>query len=240
MGLFERMKRSAKAKANATIDKMRDPEKELELAITELDDMRKKAIEELVAYKATAKKMEQDLEREEKRAEEWEKRAKAAVVAGDDELAKKALRERQNSLEEIAKIKRDRDEAASYAIQLNKSRKTAESKLRMLKLRKGTLATQLQAARSGSSLGVDSELFDKFAEAEDRIGDEAIEAEVQAALDGELTSKDGLSADEFDRKLLEAGGDPTAAGTGKADSTAPNDPLAALKAKMAAQKKPAK
>jgi phage shock protein A len=228
MGLFSRMKRSAKSKANAAIDKMTDPEKQLDMAILELDETHKKAIAELLSYKATAKQLEQDLARETQRAEEWEKRAMAAVKAGDEELAKKALRERQSSLGEVAKIKRDRDEAASYAIQLNKSRKVAETKLRMLKLRKGTLATQLKAARSGSSspLGVDDELFDKLAEAEQRIDEEAIEAEVFAAMEGE-----DLSGAEFDRKLAAAGADPALLAPAGAD-----DPLEALKAKMAAEK----
>ncbi len=230
MGIFSRLKRSAKAKANAAIDKMSDPEKELDMAIMELEEIRKSAIQELIAYKATAKQMEQELEREEKRAEDWEKRAMAAVKSGDDELAKKALTERNNSLAEIAKIKRDRDEAASYAIQLNRSRKTADTKLRMLKLRKGTMATQIKAARSGSPLGVDNELFDKFAEAEERIDEEAIEAEVFAAMEGEeLPGR--ISGSEFDRKLLEAGGDATAGALAGEE-----DPLEALKAKMAAEK----
>lgn len=227
MGLFDRMKRSAKSKANAAIDKARDPEKELEQAILELDETHKAALKELLSYKASAKKMEQDLEREEKRSEEWERRAMAAVKAGDDELAKKALQERQSSLAEVKKIKHDRDEAASYAIQLNRSRKTAEQKLRMLKLRKGTLATKLRAAETGSVLGVNNELFDKFAAAENAIDDEAIEAEVQAAMDGE-----DFDAADFDRQLRLSGGDPGAAAA-DADGS---DPLEALKAKMAAEK----
>ncbi len=225
MGLFDRMKRTVKSKANAAIDSARDPEKELELAIVELEETRKSALQELLTYKATAKKMEQDLEREEKRAAEWEKRAMAAVQAGDDELAKKALREQKDSHAEIVKIKRDRDEAASYAIQLNRSRKKAESKLRMLKLRKGTLANKLRAAKTGSALGVDNELFEKFEDAENAIDEEAIEAEVHAAMTGE-----DFDVADFDRQLKEAGGDP---GVVSAEG---EDPLEALKAKMAQQK----
>lgn len=232
MGLFSRMKRTVKAKANAAVDKMTDPEKQLDMAILELEETHKKAIAELLSYKATAKQLEQDLARETQRAQDWEKRAMAAVKAGDDELARKALRERQDSLAQIAKIKRDRDEAASYAIQLNNSRKTAETKLRMLKLRKGTMATQLKAARSGSSspLGVDTDLFDKFEEAEQRIDEEAIEAEVFAAMQGEE-----LDSADFDRKLVAAGADPAALAA-PAGAPGAEDPLEALKAKMAADK----
>lgn len=224
MGIFSRMKQSIKSKANSAVDKLSDPEKDLDMAIMELEEMRKKALEELVTYKATAKRLEQDIESEQKRADEWEKRAMAAVKAGDDELAKKALRERQSSLAEVAKIKRDRDEAAGYAIQLNRSRKTAETKLQMLKLRKGTIATQMKAAKTGSALGVDNELFDKLDEAEQRIDEDAIEAEVFAAMQGEE-----YAGADFDAKLLAAGGNPAVAADGQ-------DPLEQLKAKMAADK----
>jgi len=62
MGWFSRMKKGVKSKANAAIDKMVDPEKELDKAIMELEEQRKQAIEELISYKATAKQMEQDIE----------------------------------------------------------------------------------------------------------------------------------------------------------------------------------
>ena len=227
MGIFSRMKDAVKSKANAAVDKARDPAKELDLAIQELQDLRKKALQELVAYKTTAKQMEQDIERQEKKAAEWEQRAMAAVKAGDDELARSALREHKACRAEVVRIKRDRDEAAGYAAQLNKSRKEADTKLRMLELRRGTLATQLKAAKQGSALGFDNQLFDKLDEAEARIDQQSIEAEVAVSLDEEL-GQGGMSAAEFDRKLLAAGGDPA-----QVDA---DDPLAALKARMAADK----
>ena len=224
MGIFKRMKDGISSKANAALDRAIDPEKELDMAVLELEEGRKKAMEELVSYKATAKQMEQELEKYRERAASFEKRAMAAVKNGNDELAKEALRERNRCQAELVKIAHDRDEAASYAIQLNTSRKEFEVKLKLLKMRKGTLATQIAAARSGGALlGTDSALFDKFQQAEDRIEEESIAAEVNAALEGE-----DLAASGFDARLLAAGADPTSSGSDAA--------LADLKVKMAAQK----
>jgi len=232
MGLFSRMKNGISSRANAALDKAIDPEKELDMAILELEDGRKKALEELIAYKTSAKQMLQDIEKQKTRATEWEKRAMIAVKAGDDEEAKKALREKKACLVEAAKIQRDHDEAASYAIQLNKSRKTFETKLKVLKMRKGTLATQLAAARSasGDAFGLDTDVWDKFQRAEERIDAEAIETEVDAALRGE----DAAAAD-FDAKLLAAAGD-AALLPGGAEPSAADAQLAALKAKVAADR----
>jgi phage shock protein A len=219
MGIFKRMKDGLSSRANAAIDKATDPEKEVEIAIMELEEGRKKALQELIAYKATSKQMEQDIAKYEEKAAGWEKKAMVAVKAGDDEMAKAALKEKKNCLVELEKIKRDHAEAAGHAVALNKSRKEFEVKLQILKLKKGTLATQLAAARSasGNAFGHDDQVWEKFERAEARIDEEAIETEVDAAMRGE----EALLATEIDRKALAAG-----------QAQAPDDALEELKAKM--------
>ena len=86
MGIFGRMKRAVKSKANAAVDKMIDPAKELDMAILELEEQQKQAIKDLLSYKASAKAMEKDMEVLEQKAKLWEQRAMAAVKKGDDEL----------------------------------------------------------------------------------------------------------------------------------------------------------
>ena len=227
MGIFSRIKGGISSKANAAIDKAIDPAKELDMAILELEDGRKKAIAELISYKTTAKQLDADMEKHRGKAAEWEKRAMLAIKAGDDEAAKLALREKRAAEAEATKIERDKHEAASYAIQLNKSRKEFETKLQMLKMRKGTLATQIAVARSagGDAFGHDSSVWDRFAAAEERIDAEAIATEVDAAMRGE---EEEVKAG-FDAKLA------AVAGVASLEA-APDDALAKLKDKMAEQK----
>lgn len=229
MGFFSKLSRAIKSKANSAIDSAISPEKEVDMMIEELEDQRKVAISELITYKATAKQMDQDIAKYEAKSVEWERRAVVAVKAGDDEMAKTALREKKMCDTEVEKITRDKMEAASYAIELNKSRKQFDTKLKMLKMKKNTLATQLAVARSGSTnaFGHDDDVWERFERAEDAIESEAIAAEVDAAMEGEE-----LYESEFDAKLLAAGGDLDEVGTASAE-----DPLLALKAKMAEQKK---
>jgi phage shock protein A len=229
MGFFGRLKQGISSKANAALDKAIDPAKELEMAILELEEGRKKALAELVSYKATAKQLDRDVEKHKAKAGEWEKRAVLAVKAGDDEAARTALREKKTCETEIAKIERDKHEAQSYAIQLNKSRKEFETKLQLLKMRKGTLATQLASARSagGDAFGNDASVWDKLKEAEDRIDAEVIESEVDAAMRGEEADAAALDA-----KILAA----SRKDGQLALPDGPDDALAQLKAKMAADK----
>jgi phage shock protein A len=231
MGIFSKIKNGISSKANAAVDKAINPEKELEMAIMELEEGRKKALAELLAYKATAKTLDRDMEKHRAKAAEWERRAMLAVRAGDDEAARTALREKKAAEAEAAKIERDKHEAAGYAIQLNKSRKEFETKLQMLKLRKGTLATQLASARSagGDAFGNDSSVWDRFKAAEDRIDQEAIESEVDAAMRGE-----DAEAAMLDAKIAKAS---AAAGLPPGvDPAAPDDALSKLKEKMTAEK----
>jgi phage shock protein A len=224
MGIFGRMKRAVKSKANAAVDRMIDPAKELDMAILELEEQQKQAIKDLLSYKASAKAMEKDMEVLEQKAKLWEQRAMAAVKKGDDELARQCLKERKQALTDLAKVKADRDEAAGYAIELNRSRKRVDTQLQVLKLKKGTMATQIAAARSGTgnAFGFSNEVFERMDKAEERIDSEAIQAEVDAAMEGEESGSD------LEAKLLAAGVDPA---SGSAD-----DELARLKAKVDADR----
>jgi phage shock protein A len=220
MGIFSRIKNGISNKANAAIDKAIDPAKELDMAIIELEDGRKKALAELVTYKVTAKQLDADAEKHKAKAVEWERRAMLAIKVGDDEAAKLALREKKTAETEAAKIEHDKHEAASYAIQLNK--------IQLLKMRKGTLATQIAAARApgGDAFGNDSSVWDRFAAAEDRIDSEAIATEVDAAMRGE----EAEAANAFDTKLAAIAGPSGLLPSGD------DDALAKLKDKMAEQK----
>ncbi len=57
MGIFSKIKGGISGKANAALDKAIDPEKELDMAILELEEGRKKAMAELLSYKTTAKQL---------------------------------------------------------------------------------------------------------------------------------------------------------------------------------------
>lgn len=195
MGIFSRFKKGVQSKANGAIDALSDPEKELELAIQELEEGQKKALQELVEYKKTVKLFDRDLEKAQKEQAEWEKRAMDAVRAGDDELAKKALTEKKRAETKSEQILKDKREAQTYAVQLNRSRKKFETKLRMLKLRKGTLSSQLRVAKGDNALELSPELAAQMERAEDEIAMEEAESEV-----GELLGE--TKGGEFESKVV--------------------------------------
>src|SRR5688500_9032291 len=106
MGIFSKIKGGISSKANAALDKAIDPEKELDMAIMELEEGRKKALQELLSYKATAKTLDMEIEKQRTKAGEWEKRAMMALRAGDEGAAREALKQKKACEHEATKIER--------------------------------------------------------------------------------------------------------------------------------------
>jgi len=212
------MKRAISAKANAALDNQ-DPAKALDQMIREMEESILAAKKELLGFKATEKRLNKDIEALDAKIADWENRARLSVQNGDDELAKEALREKQRCESDRAGLVRDKNEAASYAVEINKGRKQVETKLQILKLKRGTMAQQLAAARSGEAGFGGDDVWQRMQEAEDRIDAQVAESEVSQML--------GLD-DAESRVALEAL-------EKQAKKDAQDDALAALKAKMAAK-----
>ena len=228
MGIFKKMRGAMSSKANAALDRAIDPAKEIDIIILDMETQYKSAMKDLLRYKADAKLMEGTAAEQKTRAEAWEKRAMIAIKQGDDASAKECLQRKRQCELEFRKIKQDQGEAATYAAELNNSRKKLDAKLRMLKLKKGTLASQIAAARSGGTdvFGQSDELFDKLEEAERQIDADIFEQEAAAELDNEGEANMALEA-----ALLKAAGSDLGVLPGE------EDPLAELKAKMDSETK---
>jgi len=157
-----------------------------------------------------------------------------AVRKGDDALARECLREKKSCDAELERLRRDRNEANGYAAELNRSRKQVETRLQLLKLKKGTMATQIAAARSGTgnAFGLSEKPFERMDRAEQKIDGDAVAAEAMAEMDtgGVGAASSAVSEEAFNAALLAAGGDPGAEAGG-------DDALAQLKTKMEADRR---
>ena len=223
MGIFSKIKKGVSSKANAALDKAIDPAKELEMAIMELEEGRKKALAELVTYKATAKNMERDLEKHRAKVAEWERRAMLAVRAGDDSLARQALIRKQEHenisaqfqqqwIAQKAAVDKLKDALRLLANKIEE----AKRKKNILIARKKRAEAQRQIANTMQGLG-DTSAFETFDRMAEKITMLEAEAEAGAELAGEI------SGDTLESKFLalESGGHGTE-----------DDALAELKAKM--------
>lgn len=107
MGIFDRMSRLIRANVNDVLDRAEDPEKMIDQILRDMDSNMRIARTQVAAMIAQEKELEADLQETKQLAAEWASKAKRAVDAGKDDLAREALRR-----------KRDQDEnAAVYAKQ---------------------------------------------------------------------------------------------------------------------------
>lgn len=167
--------------------------------VRDMEDSAREARSEVARCMAEEKRLKRRLETLEEEAKGWEDKAAAAVRAGDDALAKEALRRKGDSEAERAETARSLQEQSVYVDQLAAGLKALEARVKDVKLRQGTLRERARAAKRGTGVGaVKSAAFDDFERMSSKI--DAVEAE--AGLADELEGRTAASA-EADRKLKE-------------------------------------
>jgi phage shock protein A len=157
-----------------------DPAKEVALLIAKVEAGMKSCTQELIQYKANEKQLEIRQRDLAARIEDWEKKAMDAVRAGDDELAKKALKEKAWAESEHRNVRAEREEQARIAGDMLRSRRRLVQQLETLKARQGTIAQQIAQGRGESPFDVSKTQFEKFEQAENRVEDQAALIEVDA------------------------------------------------------------
>src|SRR3954453_8729573 len=108
MGILDRISQLTRANVNDLLDRAEDPEKMLNQILRDMETNIREAREQVAAMIAQEKEIEIDLSKSQRLSAEWGEKAKRAVDAGKDDLAREALRR-----------KRDNDETATvYGSQL--------------------------------------------------------------------------------------------------------------------------
>ena len=136
--------------------------------------------------------------------------------AGDDALAKEALRRKAEKEAERGETQKSLQEQGVYADQLAQALKALEARLKDIKLRQGTLRAKARANKKGAPLSAKTSAFDDF----DRMAGKIDTVEAEAGLDEELGGRSAESV-VAERKLNELA----------AQSTV-DDALAELKKKL--------
>lgn len=155
MGIFSRFNRVLKSNINNLMDKAEDPAKLINQTVVEMEAELKNARRELVQTLGTAKRLDKKRAEYEEEVGRWEDKAVLALKAGDEELAREALRMKarsQKQAEETARQAAGQDRAAR---QMQDTLEEIERKIEDLKARKGTLAARVRQAREvpGEEIG---------------------------------------------------------------------------------------
>ncbi len=208
MGLLGRISRVFKAKINNALDKAEDPEKLLSQVIIDMNQQLIESKKSVASAIADEKKLERQMRNNQAQARDWEEKARLAVKAGKDDLAKEALvrmqeyNESYKQYKEQWEIQHESVEKLKAALrQLQRKIEEAQRKKNLLIARAKRAKAQKKMQETISSLDDTSafEVFDKMSEKVDRL-----EAENEAIR--ELSSADNEPDDLESRfAALESG-----------------------------------
>ena len=224
MGIFSRLGSLIKSNINDLISRAEDPEKMLNQVLLDMQSSLVEAKKQVAVAIADEKRLQKQLETEQEKSKEWERKAMVAVRANDDTLAREALTRKQEH-DNIGGQYQQQWTAQKAAVDklkdalrlLNNKIEEAKRKKNILVARKKRAEAQKTIASTMSGL-TDTSAFDTFDRMSAKIDQLEAEAEAGSELAGEMTG------DSLDSKFaqLEAAGH-TAGG---------DNALLELKAKM--------
>lgn len=229
MSIFKRIGDLVRSNVNDALDKAEDPRKVLEQTILDMEADHKKAKQKLLESMTLTKQTEKQAEAARKTAAEWEAKAMAALKAGNEDLARSALAEKQKTDALAGEAESGVAAQRQSTEDLKNQIKMLEDKIGEAKRKKDELIARLNAAdlqkkqaaiRSGTAPGTsavgDTSSFDTFNRMVEKIENTEAEAEARHEL---LQDK----APEVDAELKKI-----------TQAQSADDALAALKAKMSA------
>ncbi len=183
MGIFDRFSKVISSNMNALLDKAEDPQKSVALLIEEMREQIRRGRQEVVSAVAAEKRLRAKVEEIDGQIDKWQRRAELAVKAGDESLAREALLFKKRLVEERDRAEALRAEQRAQAMQLKDDLERADTKLKELDAKKGTIVARYKQARAGGgaeALGADGDgptPFDELRRVEEKMGRTEAEAE---------------------------------------------------------------
>jgi len=152
MSLFERLSRVTRANLSDIVSKAEDPEKILELAVIDMQEDLVQLRQAVAGAIATQKRTEQQYNKNQTEANNWQQRAQLALTKGDENLAREALTRKKSNAETAAQLKAQLDTQVSQVDTLKRNLIALESKISEAKTKKDVLKARTAAAKANEPL----------------------------------------------------------------------------------------
>lgn len=201
MGVFQRLSDLLKSNVNDLIDRAEDPEKMVKQIIIDMQKELSKSTQAYGKAKASERLAEKQYQNAQKISADWEAKAKNALAAGDQELAKKALAKKVKADEDVANYKEmyetisNQTEAIGDQVEVLKAKlEEAKSRQAMLIARSQMADTQKNLAKSMGGMDASSSI-EKFSRMEEKI----VRKEAEADAFAEIAGVDDDTVDSFEK-----------------------------------------
>jgi phage shock protein A len=199
MGILGRLSTLVKSNVNDLIDSMQDPAKEIDQLVRDMEDSVREARDEVAQCLAEEKRMGKRVDDLAEEVKSWEGHAMRAVQAGDDALAKEALRRKAEKEADRIEAEKALSDQRAYSVQLGAGLKALQARVQDVKLRQGTLREKARASKRGESpISSKTSAFENF----DRMSGKIENLEAEVGLNDELSGESAASV-AAERKLRE-------------------------------------
>ncbi|MBD0361217.1 MAG: PspA/IM30 family protein [Coleofasciculus sp. C3-bin4] len=152
MGLFDRLSRVVRANLNDMVSKAEDPEKILEQAIIDMQEDLVQLRQAVAGAIATQKRTEQQYNKNQTEANNWQQRAQLALTKGDENLAREALTRKKANADTAGQLKSQLDQQVAQVDTLKRNLIALESKISEAKTKKDMLKSRAAAAKANEQL----------------------------------------------------------------------------------------
>ena len=207
MGIFSRFTDIINSNINSILDKAEDPEKMVRLIIQEMEETLVEVRTQSAKLIADKKELNRKVDRLAGEAGDWESKAEIALEKGREDLARAALKEKQNAEEACATVESDLEVIDHNLAKLSDDIALLQQKLADAKARQKALIVRGRTAQSrmGVKRQIDDvnidEAMSRFDRYERRIDD--LEGEVEAYDLGQKSLSDEISELQNDEKVDE-------------------------------------
>jgi len=152
MGLFDRLSRVVRANLNDMVSKAEDPEKILDQAIIDMQEDLVQLRQAVAKAIATQKRTEQQYNKNQTEANNWQQRAQLALQKGDENLAREALVRKKSNAEVAGTLKAQLEQQTTQVDTLKRNLIALESKISEAKTKKDMLKARVSAAKANEQL----------------------------------------------------------------------------------------
>lgn len=199
MAIFQRISDLFKSNVNDLIDRAENPEKMVKQIIIDMEEQVRDATQALGQAMGSEKQALKQLNAAKQSSADWEAKAKMALQAGNQELAKKALANKVAVDNNIVTFEQSYNTISTQVAELKDRVATLRSKLEEARTRQNMLIARAKMADAQKNVatslsGTDTtSAFSKLEKMERKVEGKESEAEAFAEMSGDTT----FAKDEF-------------------------------------------
>lgn len=190
MAIFTRIVDILKANINDLLDKAEDPEIMLKQIVIDMEEQFHNATQGLGQLMGSERQVKKELEEAVEESAMWEERAKAALKAGDENLARKAVATKLKSDSQAVQLTKMHDELSNQVDTVREQVDALKQKLEETRSHQAMLIARAQIAEARQSVaeavgGIGSSgAFSKIDKLEEKIQQKEAIADAQCEISG--------------------------------------------------------